>query len=207
MRSRRRNGRQPASGPVGCRLRVDSGRQFCRSRGSDTHSRRRVSMSGRVGRVEWWTTFIIANIASAWAVGLLYRGLLADGQGLADASLQSTILLGLGHAAILAIALVVQRNISIRRAHDRDVRPIAFWAYAATSMVSAAVSFGASTFDGSLPFNPAWIWVPQVVAWAWVAIEFGARPGDPVANRWGPVPKHPFDVASPRIDNYRPPRN
>lgn len=164
-------------------------------------------MSGRVGRLEWWTTFVIANIASAWTVGLLYRSVLGDGQQLASASLQSTLLIGLGHTAILAFALVVQRNISIRRAHDRDVRPIAFWAYAATSVASAAVSFGISAFGGSLPFSPAWILVPQIVAWAWVAIEFGARPGDPVANRWGPVPKPLLDAASPKTDNYRPPRN
>ena len=164
-------------------------------------------MSGRVGRVEWWTTFLIANVASTWAIGLLYGSVLEEAQTLASASFESKVLIGLGHAAILAIALVVQRNISIRRAHDRDVRPIAFWAYAATSVMSAAVSFGVSAFDASLAVSPAWIWVPQVVAWAWVAIEFGARPGDPVTNRWGPVPKHPFDVASPKIDNYRPPRN
>lgn len=164
-------------------------------------------MNSRVGRVEWWTTFVIANMASAWAVGFLYRGVLGDGQPLANASLQSTVLLGLGHTAILAFALFVQRNISIRRAQDRDVRPIAFWAYAATSVVSAATGFGVSASGGSLPFSLAWIWVPQIVAWAWVAIEFGARPGDPMANRWGAVPKHPLDRASPRIDNYRPPRN
>lgn len=164
-------------------------------------------MNGRVGRLEWWTTFVIANVASASAAGLLYRSVLGDGQSLASASWQSTLLLGFGHAAILAFAFVVQRNISIRRAHDRDVRPIAFWAYAATAVVSAAISFGISAFEGSLPFSPAWIWAPHIVAWAWIAIEFGVRPDDPVPNRWGPVPKHPFDVASPKIDNYRPPRN
>lgn len=163
-------------------------------------------MHGRVGRLEWWTAFVTANIAAAWAGRFLYGSVLSDGQPVASASLEAKVILGLAEATILALVLLVQRDISTRRARDRDVRPIAFWVYAATSVLSGATSFGLSASGGSLPFSPAWIWAPHVVAWVWVALEFGVRPGDPMANRWGPVPKHPFDYASPRSNNYKPPR-
>lgn len=162
-------------------------------------------MKSRVGRLEWWTTFIVANLVSFQATGFLYRSVLQGGE-LSDAPLQSKLILGLAHAAILTVTLVVQRDISTRRAHDRDVRPIAFWVYAAASVVSFAASFSISATGSSVPFSPAWIWAPPIVAFAWVAMEFGARPGDPMTNRWGPAPRHPFDRPSPKPDNYRPPR-
>lgn len=122
------------------------------------------------------------------------------------ASLQSPVLLGLAQAVCLAVALAVQGHVSIRRAHDRDVRPISFWVYAATSVVTFAIGFGIFALGVSLPVNPTWIWAPQFVAFGWAAIELGARPGDPMANRWGPVPKPLFNMAGPRADNYKPPR-
>lgn len=162
--------------------------------------------SSRVGRLEWWTTFVIANLVCVQVSGFLYRSGLLHGEALSDASLQSTVVLGLALAAVLYVTLAVQHHISVRRAHDRDVKPIAFWVYAATNVVSFATSFAISASGGSAPFNPAWIWAPPVVAFAWAALEFGARPGDPMPNRWGPVPRHPFDRPSPKPDNYRPPQ-
>ena len=164
-------------------------------------------MNSRVGRLEWWATFFVANFVSVKAMGLLYRSVLRDGQPLSDASLQSTIMLGLALAASSAVALAVQHRISIRRARDRDIGLAAFWVYAATSAVSVGASFAIAASGSTLPFNPAWIWAPQFAALAWAALEFGVRPGDPMTNRWGPVPKRPFDRAWPKPDNYRPPRN
>ena len=151
-------------------------------------------MKSRAGRLEWWGTFAVTYFLYLQATEFFAR------------NLQSEVLLGPAQAASLAVALAVQRHVSVRRARDRDVRPITFWVYAATCVATFAMSRSIALASVSLPFNPSWIWVPQFLAFGWAAIELGAIPGDPMANRWGPAPKSPFDRVGPRIDNYRPPR-
>lgn len=163
-------------------------------------------MKSRVGRLEWWGTFVVTYFLYLQATEFFSRKLLRDVETLSGASLQSAVLLAFAEAVILAIALAVQRHVSIRRARDRDVRPIAFWVYAATCVATFAISLVIVASQVTLPFNPSWIWAPQFVAFGWVAIELGAKPGDPQANRWGPVPKPLFDMVGPRADNYKPPR-
>lgn len=158
-------------------------------------------MKSRVGRLEWWGTFVVTYFLYLQASEFFAENLPRDG-----ASIQSTVLPGVAEAVCLTVALAVQRYVSIRRAHDRDVRPIAFWVYAAASVATFVVSLSILASGISLPFNPSWIWAPQFVAFGWAAIELGARPGDPMANRWGPVPKPLIKMAGPRADNYKPPR-
>lgn len=164
-------------------------------------------MKSRVGRPEWWGTFVVTYFLYLQATEFFARSLLRDGEALSGASVQSTVLLGVGEAVCLGVALAVQHHVSVRRARDRDVRPIAFWIYAATCVATFVISLSIVASGVTLPFNPSWIWVPQFVAFVWVAIELGARPGDPMANRWGPVPKSRFDRVGPRMDNYKPPRS
>ncbi|WP_373253796.1 DUF805 domain-containing protein [Brevundimonas sp.] len=163
-------------------------------------------MKSRVGRLEWWGTFIVAYFLYLQATEFLSRSVSGDGGSLSGASIQSPVLLGVAQAVSLAVALAVQGHVSIRRAHDRDVRPISFWVYAATSVVTFAVGFSISALGISLPLKPSWLWTPQFLAFGWAAIELGGRPGDPTANRWGPVPKPLFNMVGPRADNYKPPR-
>lgn len=163
-------------------------------------------MKTRVGRLEWWGTFVVTYFLYLQATKLFAQNLLRDGEVLSGASVQSTVLLGLAQAASLAVALAVQRHVSIGRAHDRDVRSFAFWVYAATSVATFAIGLTISASGVSLPFNPSWVWAPQFLAFGWATIELGARPGDPTANRWGPVPKPLLNMVGPRADNYTPPR-
>lgn len=162
-------------------------------------------MKSRVGRLEWWGTFVFVYFLYLQATEFFSRSILR-GEALSGAPLQSAVLLVLAEAVTLAVALAVQHHVSVRRARDRDVRPIAFWIYAGTCVATFAISLSIVALEITLPFNPSWIWVPQFVAFSGVAVELGARPGDPMANRWGPVPKSPFDRVGPRIDNYKPPR-
>ena len=127
-----------------------------------------------------------------------------------DASLQSAVLVGVVEAVSLSVALAVQGHVSIRRARDRDVRSIAFWVYAATRVATSAMIFGIFVMfvsGVSLPSHLPWLWLPLLVAFGWAAIELGARPGDPMANRWGPPPKPLFDLSGARANNYKPPRS
>lgn len=163
-------------------------------------------MKSRVGRLEWWGTFVVTYFLYLQATEFFARNLLRDDEILSGASVQSTVLLGVAEAVCLAVALAVQRHVSIRRAHDRDVRPIAFWVYAAASVATFAISLSILASGVSLPFSPSWIPVPQFLAFGWAAIELGARPGDPMVNRWGPVPKPLFDMVGPKSNNYKPPR-
>lgn len=163
-------------------------------------------MKTRVGRLEWWGAFAVSYFLYLQATEFLARSILKNGEALSGASLGSVILVGVAQTMSLAVALAVQHHVSVRRAHDRDIRPIAFWAYAATSVVTFAIGFSISVLEVSLPFNSSWIWAPQFVAFGWAAIELGARPGDPIANRWGPVPKPLFDSVTAKADNYKPPR-
>lgn len=162
-------------------------------------------MKSRVGRLEWWGTFVVVYVLYLQATEFFSRSVL-QGEALSGAPLPTAVLLGITQAVCLAIALAVQCHVSIRRARDRDVSPIAFWVYAATSVATFAISLSIFASGVSLPFNPSWIQVPQFVAFAWAAIELGAKRGDPIANRWGPAPKPLFREAGPRSDNYRPPR-
>ncbi|WP_143105867.1 DUF805 domain-containing protein [Brevundimonas viscosa] len=163
-------------------------------------------MNSRVGRLEWWGTFAVTYFLYLQAMEFFARSMPRDGEFLSGVSVHPTVLLGVAQAVILGVALAVQHHASVRRARDRDVRPIAFWVYAATCVATFAISLAIVSSGVTLPFNLSWIWASPFVAFGWMAIELGARPGDPMANRWGPVPKSPFDRVGPRIDNYKPPR-
>lgn len=163
-------------------------------------------MKSRAGRSEWWGTFVVTYFLYLQATEFFARGL-RGGEILSGSSVQPAVLLGVAQAVCLGVALAVQHHVSVRRARDRDVRPTAFWLYAATCVATFAISLTIVASGLTLSFSPSWVSAPQFVAFGWLAIELGARPGDPMANRWGPVPKSPFDRVGPKIDNYRPPRS
>lgn len=163
-------------------------------------------MESRAGRPEWWGAFVVTYGLYLQATEFFTRSLLRAGETLSSASVQPTVLLGVVLAVCLGVALAVQHHVSVKRARDRDVRPVAFWVYAAACVATFAISITVVASGVTLPFNPSWIWVPQFVAFGWLAIELGVRPGDPKENRWGPAPKSPFDRFGRRIDNYKPPR-
>jgi uncharacterized membrane protein YhaH (DUF805 family) len=164
-----------------------------------------IVTDGRAGRLEWWFWFFGANMAGARTQEMLISVILTEGQRLAEAALPQVIGLAVGAAAIMAVVMWVQMTATVRRAHDRDSSSGAFWAYALVIVAFAVSGFTLSALDRSLPFNPAWAsWLP-LAATAWMVIQFGFRPGDPMPNRWGPVPKPLFGFSSPKPNNYRPP--
>ncbi|MNQ88655.1 hypothetical protein D3C85_1039320 [compost metagenome] len=144
-------------------------------------------------------------MAAARTQEMLTSVVLTERQRLADAPLPQVIGLAVGVSAIMAVVLWVQRNATVRRAHDRDGSSWAFWGYALVSVAFAASGFIMSALDLRPPFDPAWAFGLLLAATAWMVIQFGVRPGDPKANRWGPVPKSLFRFNSPKPNNYRPP--
>lgn len=144
-------------------------------------------------------------MAAARTQEMLTSVVLTERQRLADATLPQVIGLAVGVAAIMAVVIWVQMTATVRRAHDRDGSSAAFWGYALVSAAYAASGFILSALDLRLPFDPAWAFGLLLAATAWMVIQFGLRPGDQKANRWGPVPKPLFGFISTKPNNYRPP--
>ncbi len=162
-------------------------------------------MKARAGRLEWWCIFFGANVGGSSAQNMLSGWILPENRGLTDAGLPQVIGLGMGVAAILALVLWIQRTVTVRRARDRDGASWPFWGYALVSVAFAVSGFVLAALGTETPFHPAWAWGALSAAILWMVIQFGLRPGDSKANRWGPAPKSLLEFSAPKVDNYRSP--
>lgn len=159
----------------------------------------------RIGRAEWGTAFLAVFWVSSFIGGALLDLALGLARSLKSSPIQTLIVFFLVHLIVLVVTLAFQRDLSIKRARDRDARPLAFWAYAVATMLMT-LSGVANTVRLRLPVDSMWIWLAWAAACAWIAVDLGLRRGDTGPNRWGPEPKRYIQTAFGKVDNYRAPR-
>ncbi|WP_298744390.1 DUF805 domain-containing protein [uncultured Brevundimonas sp.] len=159
-------------------------------------------MNKRAGRQEWWIVFFSAIVLGNGAERALATMVLSAAKGLTSEPLHLIIALGVLRATVLYFVLRTQVEVSTRRARDGDGKSLALWPY-----IAMATALSITTFFGQdLPFDTRLVWLPYLAVLGWLAFELGLRPGDPITNQWGPIPKPFLEFTAPKSDNYKPPR-